>query len=230
MKVLIVLTSHALLGTTGTPTGYYLPEVSHPYFELIEHGIEVDLASPKGGEAPVDPKSLDLKDARNKAMWEDTKHRTKLRETLKLDSINPRDYQGVLFAGGHGTMWDFRGNSDIQKIIREVYEGGGSIAAVCHGPAALVDVKLSNGSYLVKGRKVAGFSNAEEEAVKLTEVMPFLLEDQLKANGAIYEKADLWQKKVVVDSRIITGQNPASAEGVGAELVKSLLAKKSKLN
>ena len=222
MKVLIVLTSHALLGTTGTPTGYYLPEVSHPYFELVEHGIDVDIASIKGGEAPVDPKSVKLDDPKNKAMWEDKKHRTKLRETLTLDSINPRDYQGVLFAGGHGTMWDFRGNPAVQKTIREIYEAGGSVAAVCHGPAALVDVKLSNGSYLVKGRKITGFTNAEEEAVELTKVMPFLLEDQLKANGGIFENSGLWEKKVVVDGRIITGQNPASAEGVGQELVKVL--------
>lgn len=227
MKVLIIVTSHALLGTTGKPTGYYLPEVSHPYFELMEAGIEVDIASPKGGEAPVDQDSLSMEDKYNQKMWKTPEHRNKLKNTIKLSDVDSKKYAGILFAGGHGTMWDFKDNKDVQKVIRDVYETNrGIVAAVCHGPAALVDVKLSNGKYLVDGKKVAGFSNAEEEAVKLTKVMPFLLETELKKNGGIYSKAGLWQNHVVVDQRIITGQNPASAKKVGTELSKALKALK----
>ena len=143
MKVLIVVTSHALLGTTGQPTGYYLPEVSHPYFELLNNGIEVDIASPQGGEAPVDESSLDLQDTHNKDMWENPQHRQKLKNTLAVKDVDASQYDGILFAGGHGTMWDFRGNADLQDLIRKIYENDGVVAAVCHGPAALVDVKLS---------------------------------------------------------------------------------------
>ena len=222
MKVLILVTSHAILGNTGKPTGYYLPEVSHPYFELIENGIEVEIASPKGGEAPVDAGSLDLTDERNETMWTADEHRSKLQNTLAISDVNPADYDGVLFAGGHGTMWDFRGNKDIQNLIRKVYENNGIVSAVCHGPAALVDVQLSNGEYLVAGKSITGFSNAEEDAAQLTQVMPFLLETELVANGGAYSKAELWQENVVVDGRIITGQNPASAKKVGLEIAKAL--------
>ena len=226
MKILFVVTSHALLGSSGTPTGYYLPEVSHPYFEMVEAGYEVEIASPKGGEAPVDPKSLDLTDSYNRQFWETKEHRSKLVNTIPLKKVDANRYQAVFFAGGHGTMWDFRGNEDIQRIIKVVYEGQGVVGAVCHGPAALVDVKLSNGKYLVDGKKVTGFTNAEEDAVKLTKVMPFLLETQLKENGGIFSNADLWKEHVVVDQRIVTGQNPASAKNVGSSMVKLLKAKK----
>lgn len=226
MKVLLIVTSHYLLGSTGTLTGYYLPEVSHPYFELIEAGVEVDIASPQGGEAPIDKKSLKLEDSRNRQMWENPQHRAKLKNTLPLEGINPSDYDAVLFAGGHGTMWDFRENQDIQNVIRQVYENDGYVAAVCHGPAALVDVKLSNGKNIVDGVRVTGFSNAEEDIAELTEVMPFLLETELIKDGALYEKAEPWGEKVVIDQRIITGQNPASAELVGKTLLHALKANK----
>lgn len=222
LKVLIVVTSHNVLGTTGKPTGYYLPEVSHPYFELIEKGFKVDIASPLGGEAPVDESSLNLKDQANKLMWETPEHRQKLQSTLKISQVDASQYQAIIFAGGHGTMWDFRGNEDIQNITRAIYETKGVVAAVCHGPAALVDVKLSNGEYLVKGKKVTGFSNTEEEAAKLTKVMPFLLETELKNNGGVYSNADLWKNNVVVDGRLITGQNPASAKDLGVQVAKVL--------
>jgi putative intracellular protease/amidase len=222
IKVLIVVTSHATLGTTGNPTGYYLPEVTHPYAALVEQGIMVDIASPQGGKAPLDAKSLDLKDPVNRYFWETPATRAKLENTIPLAEIKAESYQAILFAGGHGTMWDFVQDQQIQKLTKEIYENGGFVAAVCHGPAALVDVKLSNGKYLVDGKNVAAFSNAEEEAAGLTKVMPFLLETELVKRGALYTKADLWAKHVVTDGRLVTGQNPASASAVGQELANLL--------
>ncbi len=223
-KVLIVVTSHALLGGTGQSTGYYLSEVTHPWAELKERGIDVDIASPKGGHAPLDAKSLKLEDPINKRFWEDPAIRAKLENTKAISAVNPGDYSAIIFAGGHGTMWDFPEDKDIQRIAAAIYDGGGVVAAVCHGPAALVNVKLSNGRFLVAGRNVAAFSNAEEEAAGLTKVMPFLLESTLIERGARYSKAGFWEKHVVVDRRLVTGQNPASAAGVG-EAVANLLRK-----
>lgn len=225
-KVLIVLTSHAMLGSTGTPTGYYLSEVSHPYHELNKVGISVDIASIKGGKAPVDPKSLDLDDPINKEFWENPKTKNKIENTLKISEVKSSDYQGILFSGGHGTMWDFRGNEDVQKLIKELYENDGAVAAVCHGPAALVDVKLSNGEPLVKGKKVAGFTNAEEKKVELETVVPFMLESMLRENGAEFVEGGLFEENVQVDQRLVTGQNPASAKKVGSELAKIIKASK----
>ncbi|OQW51899.1 MAG: hypothetical protein A4S09_09535 [Proteobacteria bacterium SG_bin7] len=221
IKVLIVVTSHNQLGNTGKPTGYYLSEVAHPYEKFIEAGIEVDIASPKGGEAPLDPNSKNEKDAVISKLMADSKFNSKLKNTLKLSSLDLDKYKAIVFAGGHGTMWDFS-EGDVPTAIRKVYENNGVVAAICHGPASLVNVKLSNGTYLVSGKKVTGFSNAEEEAAQLTKVMPFLLETALVDRKAIYEKSPLWKEKVVVDGRLITGQNPASAAGVGAAVVKIL--------
>lgn len=223
-KVLIVVTSHAQLGNTGKSTGYYLPEVTHPYAVLAEKGIGIDIASPSGGKAPLDVSSLNLNDAVNKAFWENPAQKAQLEQTLPLAEVDSRKYRAVLFAGGHGTMWDFADDPHVKRIIREVYESGGVVAAVCHGPAALVNATLSGGAYLVAGKSVAAFSDAEEEAVGLTKVMPFLLESALVRRGAKYSKAPLWQEHVVVDGRLVTGQNPASAGGVGravADLLRS---------
>ena len=189
LKVLSVVTSHGLIGNTGKPTGYYLPEVTHPYAALAAQGIAVEIASIAGGAAPLDARSLDLTDPVNKSFWESKETRAKLDQTLALAAIDPGQYQAVIFAGGHGTMWDFPGNAEVNRVAAAIYEAGGVVAAVCHGPAALVDVKLKNGKYLVDGRKVAAFSNAEEEAAGLTQVMPFLLESALLKRGAIYSKA-----------------------------------------
>ncbi|MEK7358262.1 MAG: type 1 glutamine amidotransferase domain-containing protein, partial [Bdellovibrionota bacterium] len=144
---------------------------------------------------------------------------------MALSAVDPTKYSAVLYAGGHGTMWDFADSAQVQRIASGVYENDGIVAAVCHGPAALVNVKLSNGSYLVSGKRVTGFSNAEEEAAELTKVMPFLLETALIDHGAKFENAALWQKKVVTDGRLVTGQNPASAAGVGAAIAKILATK-----
>lgn len=221
-RALIVVTSHAQLGDTGKPTGYYLPEVAHPYAALVARGIEVDIASIAGGTAPLDPSSLQLTDPVNKHFWETPATRAKLEQTQALHQIDPGRYQAVLFAGGHGTMWDFPKNPEVQRITAAIYEAGGVVAAVCHGPAALVDVKLPSGQYLVAGRQVAAFSDAEEEAAGLTKVMPFLLQSTLEQRGARYSKAALWKAHVQVDGRLVTGQNPASAAGVGAAVATLL--------
>ena len=222
LKVLIVLTSHALLGMTGKTTGYYLSELSHPYHELQKAGVEITIASVKGGEAPVDPKSLKMDDPINKEFWNSPEIQKKLKNTVSLSRINPKNYNGVIFSGGHGTMWDFRGNKEVKRLIKSIYEEGGVVAAVCHGPAALLDIKLSNGKYLVEGKKVAAFTNKEEDAVKLTKEMPFLLETDLKKNGAKFIGKDNWSENVQVSERLVTGQNPASASLLGKEVVKLL--------
>ncbi len=221
-KILIVVTSHNQIGQTGKPSGYYLPEVTHPYFELAKKGWEIDIASPLGGEAPMDPKSRDLSDAANKKFLEDPQTSRKLTATLALKDIRSQDYAGVLYAGGHGVMWDFAESKEIQRISKEIYEAQGVVAAVCHGPAALVNVQLSDGTPLVSGKHLTGFSNAEEEAAQMTKVVPFLLQTSLVKKGAKFESAPLWNKKVVVDGRLVTGQNPASAKGVGEAMAEVL--------
>lgn len=221
IKVLVVVTSHGQLGTTGKPTGYYLSEVAHPYEKFVAAGFEVDIASPKGGEAPLDPNSKNEKDLVIKKLMDDKKFASKLKSTLKLSSVDLKQYKAIVFAGGHGTMWDFA-EGDVPTAIQKVYENNGVVAAICHGPASLVNAKLSDGTYLVAGKKVTGFSNAEEEAAQLTKIMPFLLETALVDRKAIYEKSPLWKEKVVVDGRLVTGQNPASASGVGEAVVKIL--------
>ncbi len=212
-KILFVVTSHDKKGSTGAPTGYYLGEVSHAWEVLKNAGYEIDFVSPKGGKAPVD--GLDLKDAVNKAFWEDEVYRHKVENTLKPSEVNPADYAAIYYAGGHGTMWDFPEDEAIAAIATRIYENDGVVGAVCHGPAGLVNVRLSDGTYLVDGKKVNAFTNEEETAVKLDNVVPFLLESKLIERGARFEKSGLWQPHVTVDGRLVTGQNPASAKGVG---------------
>lgn len=219
-KILFVLTSHDKKGSTGQPTGYYLGEVSHPWEVLKNAGYEIDFVSPKGGKAPVD--GFDLKDKVNAKFWNDKVYRNKVEHTKTPSQINPDDYQAIHFAGGHGAMWDFADNTAIAKIASKIYEKGGIVSAVCHGPAGLVNIKLSNGKYLVDGKKVNGFTDEEEVAVKLEKVVPFLLEDKLKERGAIFEKSGLWQVHVVTDSRLVTGQNPQSAKAVGEAVLTEL--------
>ncbi|MPT33136.1 type 1 glutamine amidotransferase domain-containing protein [Epilithonimonas hungarica] len=222
-KILFVVTSHDKKGNTNEPTGYYLGEVSHPWEILHSAGYDIDFVSPKGGKAPVD--GLNLEDAVNKEFWENKEYRTKIENTMKPSEVDPSKYAAIFYAGGHGTMWDFPDNTELQNIARKIYENNGIISAVCHGPSALVNLKLSNGKYLVEGKKVNAFTNEEETAVKLENVVPFLLEDQLKERGAIFEKSGLWQDHVVADGRLITGQNPQSAKSVGEEILKGLKQK-----
>jgi putative intracellular protease/amidase len=227
-KVLIAVTSHDTLGSTGRQTGYYLPEVTHPFAALQQAGLthrDLTIVSPQGGKAPVDPKSYDLSDRHNREFIENQELKSKLEQTRKPSEVNPADYQAIIFAGGHGTMWDFPTAEELHRLAIAIYEQGGIIAAVCHGPAALVNMKLSNGSYLVEGKRVAAFTDDEERAVQLDKVVPFLLASTLVSRGAIHEPADLWQAKIVTDSRVVTGQNPASAYGLGQAVAQLLAAK-----
>lgn len=219
-KILFVVTSHGTKGDTGEKTGYYLGEVSHPWEVLVDAGYEIDFVSPKGGNPPVD--GFDLSDPVNKKFWEDQHYHEKITHTLTPAQVKPAEYVAIFYAGGHGAMWDLPQNSEIANIAAKIYEQNGFVAAVCHGPAALLNIKLSNGKYLIDGKKVNGFSNEEEALVKLTNVVPFLLEDQLKQSGGIYEKSAPWQSHVAEESRLITGQNPQSAKAVGEALKKAL--------
>ena len=218
-RILFVLTSHDTKGETGDPTGFYLSEAAHPW-SVLKDRYEIAFASPKGGEPPVDGK--DLSDPINRAFWEDPDIHEAITHTLRPDQIAPSQYAAVHFVGGHGTMWDFPDNHHLAGIAAEIYENGGVVSAVCHGPAGLVNIRLKSGAYLVDGKKVTGFSNDEEEAVGLTDVVPFLLEDRLKERGGLYTSAEKFTDHVVVDGRLITGQNPASAKTLGEALAKAI--------
>jgi putative intracellular protease/amidase len=219
-KILFVVTSHDKKGSTGEDTGYYLGEVSHPWEVLHKAGYEIDFVSPKGGTPPVD--GFDLKDPVNKEFWENTEYKNKIDHSLQPSQVNPDNYSAILYAGGHGAMWDFADNTELAGIASKIYENGGIVSAVCHGPAGLVNIKLNNGKYLVDGKKINAFTNEEEAEVKLTNVVPFLLEEKLKERGAKFEKSGLWQNHVVTDQRVITGQNPQSAKSVGEAILKEL--------
>jgi putative intracellular protease/amidase len=223
-RALIVVTSHGTLGTTGKKTGWYLPEVTHVYYPLIEAGYAVDFASPKGGVAPLDESSLELDDALNRRFYEDKATFARLERTAALGDVRPEDYGIIFFAGGHGTMWDFADDPAVARITAAIYEAGGIVAAVCHGPAALVNVRLSNGRYLVDGKRVNSFTNAEEDAVGLTHVVPFALETRLRERGADFHAGAKWSKTVVVSERLVTGQNPQSASSVGQAIVETARA------
>lgn len=219
-KILFVVTSHDKKGETGEKTGYYLSEVSHPYHVLKNSGLEIDFVSPKGGKAPVD--GYNLEDKVNYEFVNDIKAQDKINNTKKPEDINPKDYKVIFYAGGHGTMWDFPDNTKLSKIAGEIYDNNGIVAAVCHGPAALINVKLSNGKYLVDGKNVSSFTNEEEEAVGLTKIVPFLLENKLKERGAIHKKTSNFKEHIEVSERLVTGQNPASAKKVGEEILNLL--------
>lgn len=219
-KILFVVTSHDKKGDTGESTGYYLGEVSHPWEVLHHAGYDIDFVSPKGGTPPVD--GFDLKDPVNKAFWENKEYKNKIDHSLTPSQVKPDEYSGIFYAGGHGAMWDLADNTELASIASKIYENGGIVAGVCHGPAGLVNIKLNDGKYLVDGKKINAFTNEEEAEVKLTNVVPFLLEDQLKARGAKFEKSGLWQTHVVTDQRVITGQNPQSAKAVGEAILKEL--------
>lgn len=224
MKVLIVLTSHSELGNTGHKTGFWIEEFAAPYYTLLEAGAEITLASPKGGQPPIDPKSDEpgsqtLATIRFKA---DVALQEILAHTHPLATVSATDYDGVFFPGGHGPLWDLTNDADSIKLIEAFWNSEKPVVAVCHAPSVLLNVKDAQGEPLVKGRKVTGFTNTEEAAVQLTEVVPFLLEDELKSKGGIYSKKEDWASYVVTDGLLITGQNPASSEAAALELVKLL--------
>ncbi|MBL7882304.1 MAG: type 1 glutamine amidotransferase domain-containing protein [Chryseobacterium gambrini] len=220
--VLCVVTSNDVKGSTGIPTGFWLSELTHVLDQLEKTGLRYELASVKGGEPPIDKDSLDMSDSVNEHYFNDEKFQQKLKNTIKVDDADASRYSAIFFAGGHGTMWDFADSEGIQRVTKEIYENGGVVSAVCHGPAALVNVTLSDNTYLVDGKKLAAFTNDEEAEVQATDIVPFLLETALADHGALHHAASNWAKNVIADGRLITGQNPASAGGVGEELAKQL--------
>ena len=228
MKVLIVLTSHGDLGNTGEKTGFWIEEFASPYYVLADAGAELTLASPKGGQPPVDPKSesADSQTPATKRFYGDYDLIDKVAHTLKLSEVNEADYDAVFYPGGHGPLWDLATDSISITLIENFYKHNKPVAFVCHAPAALLKVKAPDGEPLVKGKEVTGFSDTEEEAVKLTKVVPFLLEDELKKLDAHYSKGGDWSSYTKKDGLLITGQNPASSEAVAKLLLIAINEKK----
>jgi putative intracellular protease/amidase len=222
-KVLFVLTSHDKLGNTGEKTGFWTEEFAAPYYALSDKGVAIDLVTPLGGQPPIDPKSEDPTMATSDTIRYDADQAllTKLKNTKKLAEVNHADYDAVFYPGGHGPLWDLAIDEKSYALIESFYRNKKPIAFVCHAPAVLKNVKI-DGEYLVKGKKLTGFSNTEEEAVALTKVVPFLLEDELQKNGASYSKKADWQPYAVEDGLLITGQNPASSRLVAELLLNQL--------
>lgn len=228
MKIVIVLTSHHELGNTGEKTGFWIEEFTTPYYVLADAGADIVIASPKGGQPPVDPKS-ELADAQTPSterFYKDNVLIDKVAHSLKLSDVKQDDYDAVFYAGGHGPLWDLATDKTSIKLIEEFYNHQKPIAFVCHAPAALINTKAENGQPLVKGKHLTSFSNTEEEAVKLTKIVPFLLEDELKKHGAHYSKGNDWASFTKQDGLLITGQNPASSEAVAKLLLKTLKGEK----
>lgn len=226
-SVLIVVTSHDQMGKTDKPTGFWLSELTHPYFVIKDAGYDIVISSIKGGKAPIDPRSVDTTDQLNQRFLNDPKLMKLVSNSRKLSNVNPTGFSAVLFSGGHGAMWDFPGNTDVNEVAKTIYESGGVVGAVCHGPAALTDIKLSDGEYLINGKQFAAFTNEEEAMVELDNVVPFMLEDCLIKRGGKMISAKPWQSKAVIDKRVVTGQNPQSAHKVGELIVKALKARDS---
>jgi putative intracellular protease/amidase len=221
MKIVMVLTSHDQLGNTGRKTGFWLEEFAAPYFVFRDAGVELTLASPKGGQPPVDPKS-DLPENQTSAMArfkQDHAAQKALAHTVRLADMREENFDTVFYVGGHGPMWDLAESTDSIALIESFYNSGKPVALVCHSPGVLHRVTYK-GAPMVKGKRVTGFTNSEEEEVHLTNVVPFLVEDELKRLGGIFEKAPNWQPFSVVDGRLITGQNPASSTAAALALLK----------
>ncbi|KAG8153807.1 type 1 glutamine amidotransferase domain-containing protein [Burkholderia catarinensis] len=224
MKVLIVLTSHDTLGSTGEKTGFWLEEFAAPYYVLKDAGVDITLASVKGGQPPLDPKSNDaaFQTDATRRFEADAAARAALATTLKLSDVSIDTFDAVFYPGGHGPLWDLAEDANSIALIERAIATGKPVAAVCHAPGVLRHAKAPDGKPLVQGKSVTGFANTEEEAVGLTDVVPFLVEEMLKANGGIYTKAGDWQPYAVVDGPLITGQNPASSERVAHALLEQL--------
>ena len=220
MKILIVLTSHDQLGNTGKKTGFWLEEFTSPYYVFKDAGADITLASPQGGQPPLDPKSDDpeAQSETTRRFKQDPEAQAALANTLPLSSIAAEDYDAVFYPGGHGPLWDLAEDRDSIALIEAMYAAGKPTAAVCHGPGVFRHAKAPDGSPLVQGKSVTGFANTEEAAVELTDIVPFLVEDELKKNGGKYSKAADWQSYTIHDGHLITGQNPASSEA-GAQAV-----------
>jgi len=224
MKILFVLTSHSELGNTGEKTGFWIEEFASPYYYLVDKGVDVVLASPNGGQPPIDPTSdkPENQTESTKRFKADKELQEKLSKTHKLSEVSADDYDAVFYPGGHGPLWDLAESEVSSQLIEDFYTSGKPVSFVCHAPAALKNVKNADGEPLVKGKKVTGFTNSEEELVKLTDVVPFLVEDMLKEKGAIYSKAGDFEEYALEDGLLITGQNPASSEKVAEILLEKL--------
>ena len=220
-RILMIVTSHAELADTGTKTGFWLEELAAPYLAFVEGGAQVDICSPKGGQPPADPKSESNPTAAVKTFLADSKATAKLASTLRIADVR-EPYDAYFVVGGHGVMWDLAVDSDLQALLASAHASGRVIAAVCHGPAALVNVRLPNGTFLCKDKRVAGFSNEEEAAVGLDKIVPFALQSTLTERGGKYESGPLWGSFVVADGKLITGQNPASSLGVAKGALQAL--------
>lgn len=224
MKIVIVLTSHDQLGDTGRKTGFWLEELAAPYYVFKEAGFDITLASPKGGQPPLDPKSNepDFQTDDTRRFEADAEANKALATTVKLADISADDFDTVFYPGGHGPMWDLAESSDSAALIESFLASSKPVALVCHAPGALRHVKTPEGRPLVEGKKVTGFTNSEEEAVGLTKVVPFLVEDELQAKGGVYSKGPDWGSYIVQDGLLITGQNPASSAAAAQRLVEEL--------
>ncbi|PVZ85567.1 type 1 glutamine amidotransferase domain-containing protein [Serratia sp. S1B] len=224
MKILMVLTSHDKLGNTGHKTGFWLEEFASPYYVFRDAGADITLASPKGGQPPLDPKSSqpDAQTASTRRFDQDTAAQHALANTVKLQEVNADDFDALFYPGGHGPLWDLAEDNASVALIEQFQAQGKPVAAVCHAPAVLRHAKNAAGKPLVMGKQVTGFSNSEEEAVQLTQVVPFLVEEMLKDNGGHYSRAENWQSHVAVDGLLITGQNPASSDATAEAVLKLL--------
>jgi len=224
MKILMVLTSHDQMGDTGHKTGFWLEEFTAPYYVFRDAGADITIASPKGGQPPVDPNS-EAEDAlteTTRRFQEDSHAKESLASTKKLADVDMNDFDAVFYPGGHGPLWDLVNDAKSVEVIKTAYEQDKVIGAVCHAPAVFRDVEVKPGQNLVGGRNVTGFSNSEEEAVGLTNVVPFLLEDMLKEKTATYTRGDDFTPHIVVDGKLITGQNPPSSEGTAKAVIQAL--------
>ena len=224
MKILMVLTSHDQLGETGRKTGFWLEELASPYYTFKDAGAEIVLASPKGGQPPLDPKSNEPSNQTDltKRFEADAVAKAQLATTLRLDSVNQGDFDTVFYPGGHGPMWDLAEDQNSIKLIESFLAASKPVALVCHAPGALRHVRKSDGTPLVEGKKVAGFTNSEEATMGLTDVVPFLVEDELKAKGGLYSKGPDLKPYIVSDGLLITGQNPASSGPAAKALIEQL--------
>ncbi|MCH5231402.1 MAG: type 1 glutamine amidotransferase domain-containing protein [Muribaculaceae bacterium] len=218
-KILFVVTSHGELGDSGRKTGYFLSEVTHPW-SVLGDKYDIDVVSPKGGRPPVD--GFDLDDPINRKFWDNPEWQDKMSSTMTPDDVNPDEYKAIFYAGGHGAMFDFPDNKKLAEIAATIYNNGGFVAAVCHGPAGLINILLPDGTNLIKGRNFDCFTNAEEEANGTVKYMPFLLQSALQEKGGIFQGAAPWSDHVVADGRLITGQNPMSALSLGKTLLQAL--------
>jgi putative intracellular protease/amidase len=221
MNILIVLTSHDKLGDTGHKTGFWLEELASPYYVFKDKEVEVTLASPLGGQPPLDPKSdePDFQTDATKRFQSDQAAQAQLANTAKLSSVNVDDYDAVFYPGGHGPLWDLTEDKDSIALIEKTIAQNKLLGLVCHAPGVLLHTKGTDGKALVNNKRVTGFTNGEEDAVQLTDIVPFLVEDMLKENGGNYNKAEDWHPHIEVDGNLITGQNPASSTAVAEKML-----------